>query len=209
MPREPPVANPLPASGPVARRRPGSQARIRAAPQALPGEQGPVTQPGPFRENPTAPARETSLREPTLRREGSPAGAAERALRQQVRELLEGLAARLEPALLRGLSQVARAWDQVDALQVIDHRLDDQLSRLRHEGQRALAGAGPSQAAAALEALWTAEAAVSLVTLVERRLATFVRLRLRAPGGADALQVDGRPFLDVAAALAEAARAWR
>jgi hypothetical protein len=45
------------------------------------------------------------------------------------------------------------------------------------------------------------------LSLLERRFAGVVRLRLRSER--TELLVDGRPFLDVAAALSEAARAWR
>jgi hypothetical protein len=45
------------------------------------------------------------------------------------------------------------------------------------------------------------------VGLLERKLATLVRLRLRADTPA-LLDAHGRPFLDVAAALSEAAREW-
>jgi hypothetical protein len=55
-------------------------------------------------------------------------------------------------------------------------------------------------------ALLTIDAVVDLVRLVERRLATLVRLRLRSR--TPELVVDDRPFLDVPAALAEIARRW-
>jgi hypothetical protein len=45
------------------------------------------------------------------------------------------------------------------------------------------------------------------VTLVERRFASLVRLRLKS--GTAELTVDGEPFVDVGGALAEAARRWR
>jgi hypothetical protein len=127
-------------------------------------------------------------------------------LRAHVRGLLDELAARLEPALQGALQQVDRAWDQVDALRVVDPRIDDAASALRHACQRALVAGDPSLAATATQALWTAEAALGLTQVLERRLATFVRLRLRAAD--PRLELAGRPFLDVARALSEAARAW-
>jgi hypothetical protein len=127
-------------------------------------------------------------------------------LRAHVRGLLDDLADRLEPALHDALARVDRAWDQVDALRVIDARIDDSAGALRHACQRAMAAGDPSLAATATQALWTAEAALALTGVVERRLATFVRLRLR--GAHPQVEVCGRPFLDVARALAEAARAW-
>jgi len=57
-----------------------------------------------------------------------------------------------------------------------------------------------------VEALLTIDTTVALLTLVEKRMATLVRLRLRSE--TPELVPQGRPFLDVAAALQEAARAW-
>jgi hypothetical protein len=135
-----------------------------------------------------------------------PSGPSPAELRAHVRGLLEELAARLEPALNGALEQVDRAWDQVDALRVIDACIDDDLGALRHACQRALGSSDVAVSSTALQALWTAEAAVGLASLLERRLATFVRLRLRATD--PELRPGGRPFLDAARALSEAARAW-
>ena len=65
----------------------------------------------------------------------------------------------------------------------------------------------PSGAPPGLEASLGLDAAVGLAALLERRFAAILRLRLRS--ATPALTVDGRPFLDVAAALAEAGRRWR
>jgi hypothetical protein len=127
-------------------------------------------------------------------------------LAAQVRALLVELGARAETALPAALEQADRAWDQVDALRLADHFVQDQLAALRHDCQRALTSADAALVAAATHALWTAEAAMALALLLERRLATFVRLRLRADAGS--LVPGGRPFLDLASALSDAARAW-
>jgi hypothetical protein len=60
--------------------------------------------------------------------------------------------------------------------------------------------------AVALEGLLALEAACGLTTLAERRLSSLIRLRLR--GRERELLPAGRPFLDLGAAFAEAARAW-
>jgi hypothetical protein len=60
--------------------------------------------------------------------------------------------------------------------------------------------------AVGLESHLVVDAATGLVSLFERRLAQLVRARLRS-GNAE-LFVDGRPFVDLGAALSEAARRW-
>jgi hypothetical protein len=64
-----------------------------------------------------------------------------------------------------------------------------------------------AQRAAALEGLLAVDTAVALVRVFERRLATLLRLRLRS--ATPDLLPGGRPFLDLAGALAELAEAWR
>jgi hypothetical protein len=120
-------------------------------------------------------------------------------LRRRLGAFLRELAERLDPALLGALERAASAWDQVDSLVVVDDGLAALAAVLRADWERA---GGP----AALEALATLDVALALVGLLERRLATVVRLKVRS--GDPALISSGRPFLDVAAALDEAARGW-
>ena len=112
--------------------------------------------------------------------------------------LLTRIAARLEPMLSDALARAGRAWDQVDAAVVLDDELRAEIAALR----AACADGGPDALLVAL----TLESAVGLTTLVERRLATLVRLRARSRD--PLLLVDGRPFLDVARALQDTARRW-
>lgn len=176
----------------------GPLQELREAARSLAGEKRPVPLPQPAL-RPLASQRALPAR-------GSLLAAAEaRALRGQVSSLLKTLAARCGPALEAALLRARGAWDQIDALRLVDHRVGDDHARLRHDGQRALASRDAELSATAAEALWTAEAAMALVELLERRLATLVRLRLRS---APDLLVDGRPFLDVARALEAAARSW-
>ena len=67
------------------------------------------------------------------------------------------------------------------------------------------AGVQP-QSAVALEGLIALEAACGLTALTEGRLSALIRLRVRTRE--DDLLPEGRPFLDLGAALAEAATAW-
>jgi hypothetical protein len=119
--------------------------------------------------------------------------------RRRVAELVRALADRLEPALMEALARAARAWDQVDAVEIVDAGLRSRAQAVADEW-RAIGGAE-----AAL-AILTIDAALDLVRLVERRLATLVRLRVRTR--TPELVVDDRPFLDVPAALADIARRW-
>src|SRR5579883_1190263 len=97
------------------------------------------------------------------------------ALVARVGALLGELARRLEPALPEALDRALRAWDGFDALAVVDGPLH---AEAEDERSRALG----------LAARETVAAALGLVALVERRLATLVRLRLRAhPGDRQAL----------------------
>ena len=127
-------------------------------------------------------------------------------LRRRVAELLAELARRIEPALEGALRRAASAWDQVDALTVLDTALAARVAGLRSDGDAMRRSGDRTLAAAGLEVLLTVGAAVDLVALIERRLATLVRIRLR--DGTHELLPEGRPFLDLAAALDEAARVW-
>jgi hypothetical protein len=129
------------------------------------------------------------------------------ALRERAAAWLAALAAAVERALPDALARATQAWDQADAFAVLDAELRDQALTLWRAGA-ALAERDDGEArAAGLEARLLVDAAVGLVSLLERRFAAILRLRLRS--GEPELLVDGRPFLDVAAALAEAGRRWR
>lgn len=144
------------------------------------------------------------LRVPTEVEPEAPAPAAA-VLRRAVGILLSTLAARIEETLPAALERATRAWDQVDALVVLDRRL-------RRQARALLAGAAALRAsedarsrALGFEAALTIESALGLCELAERRMATLVRLRLEQQAE---LLPAGRPFLDLGAALAEAAREW-
>jgi hypothetical protein len=117
-------------------------------------------------------------------------------LRAAVGAFLMRLAARVEHELPE---ELGKAWDQIDSLVLLDAELAREARRLRSSA-RALAEVSRADG---LLAGHTLDAAVGVVMIVERRLATLVRLRGEAP-----LLVDGRPFLDLASLLVEAARAW-
>jgi hypothetical protein len=168
--------------------------RLVAAAGALPGEKRSVAR----------PARAAAIGDAA----GPPVD--EAALRRRMGALLDELARRLEPAFPAALAGALRAWDGFDALAVVDAPLAAEADALCADAARLAADPDPARRAAGVAASLTLEAALGIVRLLERRLAALVRLRLgAAPPEPGALLPDGRPFLDVAAALAEAARGWQ
>lgn len=123
--------------------------------------------------------------------------------------LLRDLADRSEPALTNALVHATQAWDQADALTLMDDGLRERASTLMRKWRvvaNARSGCVETQARArAVEALLVLETAVALLELLERRLAALIRLRLGAGGD---LLPQGRPFLDIPAALCQVARGW-
>lgn len=128
-------------------------------------------------------------------------------IRARIADALSGLAARVEPALTEVLRRARQAWDQADAMAVLDEPTLVEVASLRRWLARQAARGRDQVAASALEGLLALDAAVALIRLFERRLAALLRLQLRS-GDPDFLP-HGRPFLDLAAALREAERAWR
>jgi hypothetical protein len=153
------------------------------------------------------PARDAAA--PGLRSDLGPEVRAEIArLRALVAGCLQRLAEQIEYRLGPALEEAQRAWDQADSVSIVDVELGRQLA----EARRQLGGAADGSrstaavAAVALEGLLALEAACGLTTLAERRLSSLIRLRLR--GREREILPAGRPFLDLGAAFAEAARAW-
>jgi hypothetical protein len=117
-------------------------------------------------------------------------------LRRRVGALLARLASDVTQQLEESLELSRTAWDQVDAVTLVDAEAWSEARQLR-AAARALADGDDSAARAeGLAAGLTLDAAVGLATLVERRLATLLR------------RGEGQPFRELGGALAEAARAW-
>jgi hypothetical protein len=142
---------------------------------------------------------------------GAPAAAepASDDLRRPVASLLAHLARRAEPALTAALRRAAQAWDQADVLSIVagDVEVEREIAAVRLRLTGVAARGTPARRAAALEGLLAVDAAVALIGIFERRLATLLRLRLRS--ATPELLPRGRPFLDLARALAELAEVWR
>ena len=130
-------------------------------------------------------------------------------LRAMVASCLLRLSERVDEKLAAALAEARRAWDQADSVTIVDPDLGRALADARRKLGAAVASASSGSralAAVALEGLLALEAACGLTTLAERRLSSVIRIRMRAPE--QDLLPDGRPFLDLGAAFAEAARAW-
>lgn len=133
------------------------------------------------------------------------AGRAER--KRDVSKLLAELARRLDPELKRALTSAQTAWDKADDVTVLDDRLRAEMSAARAAWEPIALSDDPAMAAEGVEALLVLDTSRRLIELLERRLASIIRLRL---GSSDPeLLRDGRPFLDVASALAELAKGWQ
>jgi hypothetical protein len=128
-------------------------------------------------------------------------------LRARTGAWFAALAARLESSLPGALARATEAWDQADTFVVFDAELRDEGIALRRAAEVLAADEEATLRTAGREASLGIDAVVGLVSLLERRFAAVLRLRLRS--ATPELVVDGRPFLDVAAALAEAGRRWR
>jgi hypothetical protein len=130
-------------------------------------------------------------------------------LRGAVRAALHQLAIRIDDIVPPVLAQPWRNWETIDDLSIVDETLALALADTRRALVAATRGAAPLRAVA-FEGLLALDAARGLTTLAEHGLASLIRLRVRAGEGAgeDELLPGGRPFLDLGAALAEAARAW-
>jgi hypothetical protein len=127
-------------------------------------------------------------------------------LRALVSHALDGLARRLDDVLPPTLARARQAWDKVDDLTIVDEELASLLAATRRTLVENAASDSAPVRAVAFEGLLALDAARGLTSLAERGLASLIRLRVR--GSNDDLLPDGRPFLDLGAALAEAARAW-
>lgn len=129
-----------------------------------------------------------------------------RSLRRQLGRLLDELSQRLDPALRGALAHAEIAWDAFDEVSILDAELRAEASYILSAAVALERESDAVRRAVGMEVRVALESALGLIVLVERRLATLVRLRVQSSDRS--LLPDERPFLDVAAALAEAARGW-
>lgn len=126
-------------------------------------------------------------------------------LRALVADGLLAMSKRAEQTLAPALARARQAWDKVDSHVILEPALVATLSVTRRTLQQTADGDGGALGAVAVEGLIALEAAEGLCALAERRLSSLIRLRLQ---DTEELLPADRPFLDLGAALAEAARTW-
>jgi hypothetical protein len=152
--------------------------------------------------------------------QGEPATSPGEAARAEIARLrglvagsLQALAARIEQTLGPALAGARQAWEKVDSQVLVDPTLDASLGVARRTLELAVAEPDPL-GAVALEGIAVLEVARGLVALAEQRMSSLIRLRLAGAGVDGQLDPEGtllpqgRPFLDLSAAIAEAGRAW-
>jgi hypothetical protein len=163
---------------------------------------------------------------PPLPEPSEPPSTTERAeitrLRALVASSLQSLARELDQTLGPALATARQAWEKVDSQALVDPTLDASLGVARRALELAVVKPDPV-GAVALEGIAVLEVARGLVALAEQRMSSLIRLRLQqaqghGPGREDdpldreqatqALLPEGRPFLDLGAAIAEVGRAW-
>ncbi len=127
-------------------------------------------------------------------------------LRGRLGRFLFELARRLDPALKDALQHAAVAWDAFDAVLIMDEALHRDAGLIADAAAVLERQTDLSLCAIGMEVRITLVSTLGLIELIERRLATLVRLRVQSKD--PTLLPDERPFLDIAAALAEAARGW-
>ncbi|HEY0713374.1 MAG TPA: hypothetical protein VGF45_11920, partial [Polyangia bacterium] len=127
-------------------------------------------------------------------------------LRHLVAEALNLLGRRLEERFAQAIASAQRAWETADDLVIIDAGTGALLAETRRTLFRAGGSAHRALRAVALEGLLAFDSAYGLASVAERRLSSLIRLRVRSED-ADLLP-EGRPFLDLAQAFAEAAQEW-
>lgn len=175
----------------------GSLEQLLAATRGLPGERRPGPQ---FSWLSTEHWAHAAPLDP------EPSESQVRALRKRLSLLLTTLSQRVQPALADALRQASVAWDSFDTVAVLDAGLRTEAQALATQAIALERSSQPAHRAAGLELRIALTSALGLIDLCERRLATLVRLRVSSPQRT--LLPGGRPFIDIAAALAEAARSW-
>lgn len=128
-------------------------------------------------------------------------------LRGRVAVCLTRLSRRVDDTLVPALAGARRAWDSVGDRVIFDSETRAALAEARAALEAAVIDPpAMAVAAAATEGLLALDAACGLTSLAERRLSSLIRLRVRSEE--TELLPGDRPFLDLGAALAEAAKEW-
>lgn len=127
-------------------------------------------------------------------------------VRRQVRTTLGRMATLLDERLADALRSATWAWEKTGSMAFLDEETIEMLTLARQDLRYAVLMGEPQVVALATEGLWTLRTAFSVISLLETRLPSLIRLRTRMEDRD--LMPQGRPFLDLAPALSELARRW-
>ena len=127
-------------------------------------------------------------------------------VRRQVRTTLGRMATLLDERLPDALRTATWAWEKTGSMALLDEEALQMLTLARQDLRYAVLMGEPQVVALATEGLWALRTAFSVISLLETRLPSLIRLRTRMEDRD--LMPHGRPFLDLAPALSELARRW-
>ena len=127
-------------------------------------------------------------------------------VRRQVRSTLARMATLLDERLPNVLRTATWAWEKTGSMAILDEEALQILTLARQDLRYAVLMGDPQVVALATEGLWALRTAFSVISLLETRLPSLIRLRTRMEDRD--LMPQGRPFLDLAPALSELARRW-
>ena len=130
-------------------------------------------------------------------------------IRRHVRNTLTRMANLVDERLPDALRSATWAWEQTGSMALLDDEALELLLLARQDLRYAVLMGEPPVVALATEGLWALRTAFAVISLLETRLPSLIRLRTRMEAMNDRdLLPHGRPFLDLAPALHELARRW-
>lgn len=127
-------------------------------------------------------------------------------VRRHVRNTLARMANLVDARLPEALRSATWAWEQTGSMALLDDETLEMLMLARQDLRYAVLMGEPAVVALATEGLWALRTAFAVISLLETRLPSLIRLRTRMEDRD--LMPHGRPFLDLAPALHELARRW-
>jgi len=112
----------------------------------------------------------------------------------------------IESRLPEALRSATWAWENTGSMALLNEEALEMLILARQDLRHAVLTGEPAVVALATEGLWALRTAFSVISLLQTRLPSLIRLRTRMED--QDLMPHGRPFLDLAPALSELGRRW-
>ena len=116
------------------------------------------------------------------------------------------MASLIESRLPEALRSAPWAWENTGSMALLNEEALEMLMQARQDLRHAVLHGEPAVVALATEGLWALRISFSVISLLQTRLPSLIRLRTRMED--QDLMPDGRPFLDLAPALSELGRRW-